>query len=185
MARRHKLALLAVTGIAVMLSTLVFGTGAQAAARPDGPGIEYVDGPPYYIINKYSNKCLQPQHFDANALINQRTCGPWGTMPWNLQYVGNGYYWIVNDYTQMCMDLQANSEAEVTYGTLVQQFPCSTIYPTEQWRLVVNVPTGYYQLVNRVKGLCADIQFRSPNNGALLQVIECKTNEPAQLFRFA
>ncbi|HCT75213.1 MAG TPA: hypothetical protein DGT23_01180 [Micromonosporaceae bacterium] len=186
MSTGRKLAMLVLTGAMVSVGTLASATGAQAAPQPE-PRAGVTAAPYYYIINKHSGKCLQPKSPSyANSIVVQRTCGPWGGMTWGLFDIGGGYYWLINQYSGMCMDLQANSEEEVVRGTLVQQFWCSAAYTSEQWRLVPGpAPSGYYQLVNRVKGLCADIQFRSSANEAKLQVIECKYNEPAQLFRFA
>jgi hypothetical protein len=186
MSRMGKLTMLVLIGIAVAAGTFGAGTAAQAASQPQPLASTTAAAPYYFIQNVHSSRCLQPTSpAAANSVIVQRTCGPWGGMTWGLLYYGNGYYWLVSQYSGMCLDLQANSEAEVVRGTLVQQFYCSGEYTSEQWRLVPGpAPTGTYQLQNRVKGLCADIQGRSSANNAKLQVIECKYNEPAQLFRF-
>lgn len=166
------------------IGSLTVSTSAHAAP-PGGPDDKAAALSAFtYIRNENSGKCLQPRSSDANALVVQRTCGPWGGMGWALQNIGGGYYWLVNNYSGMCMDLQANSEAEVVRGTLVQQFWCNIEYTGEQWQLVPSTTAGYYHLRNRIKGLCADIRNRSTANDAQLQVIECKSFESAQRFRF-
>lgn len=173
-----------VLGMALSVGSLAFSTTAHAAPRGGPDGKAAALNAFSFIRNQNSGKCLQPKSGNPNALVVQRTCGPWGGMGWALQYVGNGYYWLVNDYSGLCMDLQANSEAEVVRGTPVQQFWCNIEYTSEQWQLVPSTTAGYYLLRNRVKGLCADVRNRSTANDAQLQVIECKYNEAAQRFQF-
>jgi hypothetical protein len=170
-----------ILGLTFALGSVASATTAQAApAAPTGDTALSAFAP---IRNENSGKCLQPKNSYANAVVVQRTCGPWGGMGWALQDIGGGYHWLVNNHSGMCLDLQANSEAEVVRGTLVQQFWCKIEYTGEQWQLVSSTTPGYYHLRNRIKGLCADIRHRSTANDAVLQVIECKYNESAQRFR--
>jgi hypothetical protein len=173
-----------VLGLALAVASLAFGATAHAAPTGAADGGQATLSAYSFIRNQNSGKCLQPKSSYANAVVVQRTCGPWGGMGWALQDVGGGYYWLVNNHSGMCLDLQANSEAEVVPGTLVQQFWCKIEYTSEQWQLVPSTVSGYYHLKNRVKGLCADIRHRSTANDAPLQVIECKYYESAQRFQF-
>lgn len=174
---------LPVLGLVLSLGSLMPGTSAHAAQRNGGDGKVAGLSAFQFIRNENSGKCLQPKSSYQNAVVVQRTCGPWGGMGWALQNIGGGYYWLVNDYSGLCMDLQANTEEEVVRGTLVQQFWCNIEYTGEQWQLVPSTTPGYYHLRNRIKGLCADVRNRSTANDALIQVIECKTHESAQRFR--
>lgn len=175
-------------GLTLSLGGLALGPAAQAAPGPGHEISPAAAGNFYQVVNKHSNKCVTPRGNSTglNALVVQRSCENRVSHRWAPEYVGNGYYWLVNQGSGLCLDLQANSEEEVQIGTLVQQFACRVEYTSEQWELVPGpAPSGHYQLRNRVKGLCADVKFRSTANDAQLQVIECKYNEPAQLFRFA
>jgi alpha-L-fucosidase len=170
--------------LAAGLSAVAFAAPAQAGPGSGPDGGPAAAGTSTFIRNENSGKCLQPKSpLYPNSVVVQRTCGPWGGMNWSVQYVGGGYYWIVNTYSGLCLDLQANSEAEVVRGTLVQQFTCRAEYTGEQWQLVPSSTPGYYHLRNRIKGLCADVRNRSTANDAVIQVIECKDWESAQRFR--
>jgi alpha-L-fucosidase len=173
-----------VLAMALTLGSLAVSTTAHAAPPAGADGKAAALSAFSFIRNQNSGKCLQPRSSYPNALVVQRTCGPWGGMGWALQNVGGGYYWLVNDYSGLCMDLQANSEEEVVRGTPVQQFWCNIEYTSEQWQLVPSTTAGYYHLRNRVKGLCADVRNRSTANDAQLQVVECKYYESAQRFQF-
>jgi hypothetical protein len=182
--RRSLTALVLATAVA---ATSGLALAAPVNAAPAGQGVQPLGvGAFEQIRNEYSNKCIIPKgnSSNANAPIVQRTCENRNHHRWVFTPVGNGYYWIVNQGSGMCLDLAANSEEEVTYGTRVQQFWCSSEYTSEQWYPISYYGTPIFWLQNRVKGLCLDVLGRSTSNDAPLQVIECKIaqDERAQLF---
>jgi hypothetical protein len=178
---RRRLATLALT---VVMTGGGLAFPGMAAAAPAGDTAPQAIGSFTQMVNEYSRKCVIPKgkSLNANAPIVQRTCENNATHRWIMTPLGNGYYWVINQGSGLCLDLAANSEEEVTYGTRVQQFHCSTAYTGEQWRKIDYFGTGIYLLQNRIKNLCMDVQFRSGSNDAPLQVIECKLYEIAQHF---
>jgi hypothetical protein len=169
-----------VAGLMAAVTGLAPG-GAARAAPPAPDGATTNANPILTITNLHSNRCIGPENGTPNALIRQRGCNRSSTQLWEFVPTGSEYL-LVNRGTGYCLDLQANSEDEVVWGTLAQQFWCNGAYDSEYWYLVL-VSYPYYQLVNRVKNLCLDVRGRSSSDGALLQVWGCKSGEPAQLFR--
>jgi hypothetical protein len=179
---KRRLALLLLASMTTIAAALATGATAQAA----GPHAAAAGFPfAVNIINFSSNKCLQPDSGNPNAIVVQRTCDSANFLQrWYTSQLADGYSFVVNQGTGLCMDLQANSEAEVGSGTLVQQFYCSVDFTTEHWNFVPGSRVNHYQVFNLVKGLCLDLRGRSSANGAPIQVWECKFLETAQEFRF-
>jgi hypothetical protein len=168
--------LVTLTAVAVLAA---LGLSAPAQATP---------WPYFHIKNYHSGKCLQPQSYSPNALIEQRDC--LGSriedsiQHWDLDTeLGGGYRWIRNRATGYCMDLQANSPEEVGNGTLVQQFYCDATSSGEAWSLTPARLDHVQMHPRAAQRLCADVQNRSSANGALLQVWSCTLAEPAQNFK--
>jgi hypothetical protein len=177
--------MLMLTAIAVTVGTLAFAGSAQAAppAGPHAPTASFAFA--QNIINFSSNKCLQPQSANRNAIVVQRRCDSTNFLQrWFVSDLGDGYSFLVNQGSGLCMDLQANSEAEVGNGTLVQVFDCFAGYTSEHWAFSQGSRVNHYQIFNKDKGLCADVRNRSSADGAVLQIWECKFLETAQEFRF-
>ena len=172
--RRHR-GLLAVllTLAATSVSTFAFGATAQADW-----------GNTHVIINYKSGKCLQPQSTSANALVVQRSCTNTSLQKWQAMNVGTGYFWLQNRASGLCMDLQVNSEPEVVPGALVQQFPCNTIYTSEEWNRSSGSRLHHFQVWTRIRGLCLEPQNRSTSDGVRIHVNSCSYYENAQQFRF-
>jgi hypothetical protein len=175
----RRLTAIAVAGFVILVAGLVTPSVAEAAPRPDGAApndLVYVQ-----LINKNSRKCLGPQNSSEGSFIVQRRCDRSDAQHWGLEPLPNGYYRLRNRATQYCLDLQANSVAEVHSGTMAQQFRCVDGAPLETWWFnVASFP--YYQVVTLVNSLCLDVQGRSSDNGARVQVYACKANETAQQF---
>jgi hypothetical protein len=167
---------------AVAVTTLVTATPATAARTADSAAMESL-GASQYIVNRHSNKCLQPVGDFANALIVQRTCNTGLRQQWRAVDRGNGFAWYVNVSSGLCLDLVSNSEDEVGNGTLVQQFFCSAEYTSELWRREASSDPLHLLLASWIRG-CVDVRNRSTLDTAVIQVYACKFAEPAQQFRF-
>lgn len=182
--RRRLATMVTAVVVAVTAGTALAGSAHAAPTSQDvqplGVGVFQ------QIRNEFSNKCIIPKgnSLNPNAPIVQRTCENRTQHRWALFSTGNGYYWIVNQGSGLCLDLAANSEDEVTYGTRAQQFTCDMAYTSEQWAPISYFGTGIYLYQNRVKNLCLDVLGRSGSNDAPLQVIECKLYETAQQFYY-
>jgi hypothetical protein len=99
--------------------------------------------------------------------------------------LGDGHGQLLNLGSRLCMDLQVNSDPEVHIPTLVGQRACSAATRnTQHWAFSSGSQLHHNQFFNQVQSLCADVQFRSSADNALLQVIECKFFETAQEFQF-
>jgi len=121
----------AVVVLAVVAATLTGGSAAQAAGPQGGAAAEPRAGVaawssfPQIITNFASGKCLQPKAAALNALVEQRTCDTTNSLQkWRSEDAGSGFVRLRNVGSNLCMDLQANSEAEVGNGTLIQVFVC-------------------------------------------------------------
>jgi hypothetical protein len=170
--------------VAAVASLAVSGT-AQSAP-PAGGTAGHVDNAIILIVNWYSGKCVRPENGTQNALIRQYSCLQFPAYRWELRPTPSGYYQLVNQAgsKNMCLDLQANSEDEVMWGTRTQQFYCNDAWTSELW-WIRYVQYPYFQLRTYVKDLCLDVRNRSGSDGALLQLWGCNDGEQAQLFRLA
>jgi hypothetical protein len=169
-------------GVLAALASLAV-SGAARSAPSAGKTAPLLVNSGLQIKNKNSGKCVEPENRTPNALIRQHTCVRGPVQYWQLDYVSGGYYRIRNNHNaNQCLDLQVNSQEEVVWGTLTQQFYCNPAYTSELW-FVQPVNGGYVQLVTYIYGLCLDVQSRSSSDGALLQVWGCKSTESAQLFQ--
>jgi len=182
----------AVVVLAVVAATLTGGSAAQAAGPQGGAAAEPRAGVaawssfPQIITNFASGKCLQPKAAALNALVEQRTCDTTNSLQkWRSEDAGSGFVRLRNVGSQLCMDLQANSEAEVGNGTLIQVFVCREEYTGERWMRTAGSRAQHFQVENFINtSLCLDVQNRSSSNGALLQLWSCKFIETAQEFKF-
>lgn len=173
--------------LALALTAVGIVTGAVASATPahaDGQ-FEF-----YQIINKKSQKCLQPRSQGNMALIEQRTCSSSNTAQWWHFDVSPGTpdRYISNVWAGHCLDIQVNDVADVAPGVRVQQFSCTPASPLQRWiEPVVRVDsTGtYVQLVSRANvSMCIDIAGNSSSNGALAVMGSCWVGDLSQAFRY-
>ncbi|MEV4415130.1 RICIN domain-containing protein [Catellatospora sp. NPDC049609] len=183
--RRRLTTLVLATAVAAITGLATAGSASAAPTAQDAQTLGV--GVFQQIRNEYSNKCVIPKgnSLNPNAPIVQRTCDNSKSQHrWALFPTENGYYWIVNQGSGLCLDLAANSEDEVTYGTRAQQFYCNRAYTSEEWYPISYFGTGIWLFQNKVKNLCIDVLGRSSSNDAPLQVIECKLYETAQQFYY-
>ncbi len=147
-------------------------SGAAAAQLGSGPVTNFI-GDYFELRNVGSNKCasVQDRSVAAGALVHSWSCANANNDLWNPIALGNGFYWLVNRNSGLCLDIRTN--AGVSNGQVLQQFPCNMIYTSEQWRFDTIIP-GRFQIASAANtGKCIDLKFGSTSNGALVQMWSC------------
>jgi endoglucanase len=174
-----KLRLLISMILALLASpTLTSATPSLAAPDPaagaasSGPVTNFI-GDYFELRNVGSNKfaIVKDRLVSAGALVLSWSCANADNDLWNPLALGNGFYWLVNRNCGLCLDIRTN--AQVLDGLVLQQFPCSMIYPSEQWRFNTIIP-GRFQISSAAATTkCFDLQSGSTSNSARLQMWTC------------
>jgi hypothetical protein len=169
-------------GAALLLAAaFVAVTGQPAsAAVSDQPGP---------LINLGSGKCIglipDANGYNADGLrVGQQTCN--GSLAQTWRIVIADYrcgrncsfsfpvYEVINSLTNKCLDLRDGSSAD---STPIQQWTC-TANPNMIWHIADG---EFITLSNDRSGTCADVEWGSHDDGALLQGFRCNDTE-AQWF---
>ncbi|WP_433219845.1 RICIN domain-containing protein [Dactylosporangium sp. CS-047395] len=141
--------------LAAMAGTLVF-TQTPALAATQGP----------YEIHPWGGIfwCAKVDNANQSAPVVIRNCGIASNFyqQWYWQDTTGGYYRIFNRQTGKCL----NAAGNVTTGTRVIQYGCSTSALNDQWKPTIkqNGDIDYYWLQNRQGGLCLRVNTSSSGN---------------------
>jgi hypothetical protein len=130
---------------------------------------DQLDGP-YYIVNRYSGKCLNVK--DASVVdlapVIQYTCGsPLPNDKWWIlrQQDGLGYY-LLNDHSYKCLNVKDASKDD---DAPIIQYTCKSPLPNDVWSFHVNTWDWYF---NRYSGKCLRVK-ESHENGAPATLYPC------------
>jgi hypothetical protein len=92
----------------------------------------------------------------------------------------SGYQHFVNAASRKCMDVTDGTNAD---WTPVQQWTC-TYTPGMAWKTptILPYPAVPFQVKSAIGGRCLDVRGGSLQDGAVIQIYHCTSNNPAQVW---
>ncbi|GIJ47765.1 hypothetical protein Val02_46510 [Virgisporangium aliadipatigenens] len=163
---------LRVMAAAVFVASLGLAAPAEAA-----PSTGF-----FMIRSKMNNKCMVPKGSGTGnhvpiVMFTCRSGDPWQF--WTVIDNNGTSKRFMNKHSGRCLDIAANSDGEVTFGTRLQTFSCDI---AAQW---IEDPFGANVLLRWAnRPFCIDIVDRNPGNNVPVQMLDCKPFEDGQLWNY-
>lgn len=150
---------------------------AYSQQPPQPVDITPIDGETYYVVNRLSGMQIDLESVSATAgagVVQQPRTFTKLSQRWTFAGLSAGFWQIGNYSDGQCLDVRhagarppvrGHERIEVARGFVVQN-PCQSI-ASQEWALT---PTGngYYVIVNKSTGLCADVSSPTASAGSPL-----------------
>ena len=207
--RKPKRLILALAGLMLAVGAALGAAAPAGAAMTAGAAHASAVSPAFTkcniicpfgdIFNYGSGECIAPVPdpdigYAANNLaIEQFSCDPQFSLPqtWAMEPVGDAFvngitrtvYHIINYQSHQCLD---DRDGRTSDQSPVQQYTCNNTSTTMQWVRGDSLG-GAYQLLNlravqNGGSTCLDVAGGSLEDGAVLQLYHCTSQNAAQLF---